>query len=421
MRKHLEIAEKAFVILSLTFFTGGFGVGSSPVTLTPGIIPAIIITAIRYFIWTTASILICIHWKKALITASRDIFIWILTPIILASSIWSLFPEFTAQYMREVWQITTFSLYFATRFSVKEQLKLVAWTFTIGILLSIFFAVGLPTIGKHVDDHPGAWKGIYDYKNTFGSMMVLSSLAFFLLPVENLRGRLYKWAGFGLSLLMMLLSTSKTSLVLSFVMILILLLYRNFQWRGKISVIFLDIGILIFGCISTVVLVQWVSLLTGLGKDPTLTGRTQIWGSVLTRLEESPWLGFGRGAYWIKGSKYAIEAGQAVSENFIPPHAHNGFIDLALDVGVIGLSIFLVSFAIAYLRALKQAYAAKKSEDFWPLAVLVFLALNNVMESYFLRLANVYWVLYITSALSVNQRRRMNISPNKKSIYTVPN
>ena len=403
MLRFLEFAEKAFVVLSLTFFTGGLGVAGT----TGDLIPAFITTAIRYFIWLTASLIICLEWKKSLATASRDIFIWILTPIILASSMWSLFPQFTTQYMREVWQMTSFGLYFATRFSVKEQVKLVAWTFTIGILLSIFFAVGLPSIGKHGSDHPGSWKGIYDYKNTFGSMMVLSSLAFFLLPVKNLRGRLYKWAGFALSLLMMLLSTSKTSLVLSLVMILILLLYRNFQWRGKITVFFLDIGILIFGCISTVVLVQWVSLLTGLGKDPTLTGRTQIWGSVLTRLQESPWLGFGRGAYWANGSKYAIEAGKAVSENFIPPHAHNGFIDLALDVGVIGLSLFLVSFTIAYVRALKRAYAAKNSDDLWPLAVLVFIALNNLTESYLLRLANIYWVLYITVALSVKQKRRI--------------
>ena len=403
MLRFLEFAEKAFVVLSLTFFTGGLGIAGP----TGDLIPAFITTAIRYFIWLTASLIICLEWKKSLATASRDIFIWILTPIILASSMWSLFPQFTTQYMREVWQMTSFGLYFATRFSVKEQVKLVAWTFTIGILLSIFFAVGLPSIGKHGSDHPGSWKGIYDYKNTFGSMMVLSSLAFFLLPVKNLRGRLYKWAGFALSLLMMLLSTSKTSLVLSLVMILILLLYRNFQWRGKITVFFLDIGILIFGCISTVVLVQWVSLLTGLGKDPTLTGRTQIWGSVLTRLQESPWLGFGRGAYWANGSKYAIEAGKAVSENFIPPHAHNGFIDLALDVGVIGLSLFLVSFTIAYVRALKRAYAAKNSDDLWPLAVLVFIALNNLTESYLLRLANIYWVLYITVALSVKQKRRI--------------
>jgi exopolysaccharide production protein ExoQ len=96
-----------------------------------------------------------------------------------------------------------------------------------------------------------------------------------------------------------------------------------------------------------------------------------------------------------------------VSENYIPPHAHNGFIELGLDVGLIGLSIFLVSFTIAYVRALKQAYAAKNSEDFWPLAVLLFVALNNVTESYLLRLANIYWVLYITVALSVKKKRRI--------------
>ncbi len=407
MKKQLELAEKGFVILGLTFFSGGFGVGSLPGIAGTGLIPESIISVIRYFILTTASIIICLNWKKSLLTASRDIFLWILTPIILLSSIWSLFPEETSKYMGEVWQMTTFALYFATRFSLKEQVKLVAWTFTLGMLLSIFFAIGVPSIGQHGADHPGSWKGIYDYKNTFGSMMVLTSLAFFLLPIDQPRNHLYKWGGFALSQVMMVRSTSKTSLVLSFLLILILLFYRNFRWQGKISVIYLDITILILGCVGTVVLAEWVALLSGLGKDPTLTGRTLIWGSVLTRLRDSPWLGFGRGAFWQKGSRYAVEAGQAVTANFIPPHAHNGFVDLALDVGWIGLSLFLVSFAIAYARSLKLAYAARNSEDVWPLTVLLFVAMNNVMESYLLRQANIYWVLYITVALSVKQTRRI--------------
>ena len=303
--------------------------------------------------------------------------------------------------------MTSFALYFAMRFSLKDQVKLVAWAFAIGALLSIVFALAIPDIGIHRLDHPGAWKGIYDYKNTFGSMMVLSSLAFFLLPIDKPIHRLYQWAGFGLSLILMLLSTSKTSLVLSILLVLILSFYRNFRWRGKVSVIFLDIGILILGCVSLIVFGEWVTILSGLGKDPTLTGRTPMWGVALTQLQERPWLGFGRNAFWAGGSKYALAAGQAVSQNFIPPHAHNGFIDLALDVGLLGFSLFLISFAIAYFWALKQAYAARNSEDIWPLAVLMFLAMNNITESYLLRLANIYWVLYITIALSVNKRKRI--------------
>jgi exopolysaccharide production protein ExoQ len=405
--KNLEIAEKCFVVLSLTFFsTGGLNIGGT--ADLPGIIPDSILTTLRYSIWVTSAFLTCLSWKKALPIAGRDIFIWILTIITSSSIVWSVYPEHTLKYMRELWLMTSFGLYFSTRFSIKEQLKLVAWTLGIGAILSAYFGLRVTGIGRHWGTHQGAWKGIYDYKNTLGSLMVLGSLAFFLLPIDNPKNRKYKWGGFVLMLILMLLSTSKTSLVLSFLLIFILSFYRNFQWQGKITVIYLDIAILISGCVGTIVFSQWADILGGLGKDPTLTGRTLMWGVALNRLDERFWLGFGRGAYWAPDSKYAIETGQSVTQSFVPPHIHNGFIEIALDVGFIGLSFFLISFAITYFRALKLAYATKNSEDVWPLAIWLFLFLNNITESYLMRNTNLFWVLYITIALSVMPRYKLH-------------
>jgi O-antigen ligase len=404
VRKHLEIAEKAFVILGLTFFTGAFDIG---LTLATGpLLPGIITTLLRYLIWLTSLVLICLNWKDALRTANQDKILWILTLIILLSFIWSGDIQLTLKSSREVWQMTSFSLYFATRFSLKEQVRLIACTFAIGALLSIVGALILPSVAIHQLDHPGAWRGIYEYKNTFGSMMIISSLAFFCLPIDKPQHRLYKWAGISLSLTMILLSTSKTSLVVYFLIILILIFYRNFRWRGKITVVFLDLGVLILACVGTLVISYWVDIITGLGRDPTLTGRTILWGVILFRLNERPWLGFGRDVYWTPAGKYAREAGQALGNGFIAPHAHNGFIDFALEVGFIGLSLFLLSYAIAFGRALKRAYATNNSEDLWPFAFLIFLAMNNMTESYLLRHANIYWVLYVSTALSILIRKQ---------------
>ncbi|MBW4573312.1 MAG: O-antigen ligase family protein [Tolypothrix carrinoi HA7290-LM1] len=406
-RKYLELAEQIFVIISLTFFTRGFDVGRNGDA--PGLLPVVFVTAIRYSVWAISAFLICVRWKKALVAITRDVFILMLVLIILTSYVWSEYPDFTLKNMQEIWQMLTFGLYFATSYSVKQQLKLVATTLALGVIFSIFVVFRYPTIGKHIYDHPGVWKGIYDYKNTFGSMMVLSSLAFYLLKCENQKQRLYKWGLFLLSISMIPLSNSKTSLIISLIIIFILYFYRNYRWRGKISLVYLDIGILILGSISTIVLTFWVSILSGLGKDVTLTGRLPMWHFIFTQLEERPWLGFGRGAFWAKGSKFAIAAGQAVSEGYLPPHAHNGYIDLILDSGLIGLSLFIISFILVYNRALKFAYGSKNPEDYWPLAVLLFLTLNNMMESYFSRLANIYFVMYITTALSAMPKK-----PHKK-------
>jgi exopolysaccharide production protein ExoQ len=397
--KSLRLAEKSFIILGLSFFSGIFGVYSLSLVL-----PKVVVTLVRFLVWGMSSILICVFWKSTIIILSRNILICILTALAFLSFSWSEFPDFTLFNAKDILMMTSFSLYFAIRFSLKEQVQLIASTFFLGSIISTIFALGYPDIGIHGADglveHLGAWKGIYGHKNVLGSMMVLSSLTFFLLPKENLN--LYKWTGVFLSIFLMVLSTSKTSIVLSFVLILIIIFYKNFRWQGKISVIFTNIGILILGCLAVFVLTYWIELLTGLGRDPSLTGRTPIWGYALTRLMERPLLGYGRGAFWAPNSQYAVEAGQAIG-GWIPPHGHNGLVDLALDVGLIGLSLFLISYFTVFLRALKQAYGTKNPEELWSLVYLTFLAMNNVTESCLLYGANLYWVLFITVVFTLNE------------------
>ncbi len=421
--KKLELAEKYFVVLALTFFSGGLTVGGNQLTIppTPGIIPSYIISLIRYFILTGSIVLIVLRWKQTLSVASRDLVLWILVILILLSYIWSDLPGYTSSIGREVLQMSIFALYFASRFSLKEQVRLVAWTFGIGSILTLIFALGFPSIGLHGDDHPGAWKGIYDYKNTLGSMMLIGSLAFFLLPVENPKRGSLKWLGLCLPLSVIILSTSKTAVVVCFLLAVTLIFYRSFRWQGKVSVIYLDLTILVVGIVGTFVLTNWTSLLDSMGKDPTLTGRTPMWAMIIKFIMQRPWLGYGRGAFWAPGTKYPAIVGGTLSSQFVAPHGHNGYLDFALDVGLIGLGLFLFCFILAFIRAMKRAYAAKSPEDIWPFAFLLFLALNNIMESYILRLANVYWVLFMVTVLSVNLPKTRKVSQNENNSKIINN
>ncbi|KAB8315021.1 O-antigen ligase family protein [Tolypothrix campylonemoides VB511288] len=404
LSKFLRLAEKGFIILGLSFFSGVFGVHA-----LGAVLPNFVVSLVRFSVWGISTILVCLFWKSTIITAGRDKLLCLLTVLALISFLWSEYPDFTLFNARDILMMTSFGLYFATRFSLKEQVQLVASTFFIGSLLSTIIAIGLPSIGIHqadgIESHPGAWKGVYGHKNGLGSMMVLSSLTFLALPKEN--STLYKWGGLSFSLVLMLLSTSRTSLVLSLLLILLMVFYRNFRWQGKISVIFIDIGILILGCVALFIFTYWVELLTGLGRDPTLTGRTPLWSAALARLMERPLLGYGYAAFWAPKSKYAIEAGHAIGSGWVPPHAHNGLIDLLLDVGFIGLSLFLISYFTTFAESLKRAYATINPEDLWPLGYLSFLAMNNVTESYLMHLGNVYWVLFITVIFTINQKNKL--------------
>ncbi|MEC4812612.1 MAG: O-antigen ligase family protein [Scytonema sp. PMC 1069.18] len=409
MKKFLRFAEQGFAILGLLFLSGAFGIGSMG-----DVLPAALVSLIRYLVWFGSTIIVVYEWKKTLLIGIRDLCLLTLTLLSLLSFSWSIFPDFTYSNMKEVLMMTFFGIYLATRFSLKEQVQLIAQTLLIGAFLSIFFALVIPGVGKHGADHPGAWKGIFGYKNNLGSMMVLNSLAFFSLPKKT--PFLYRWGVFVLSLVLMLLSTSKTSLVLSFLLIFMISFYKNFRWQGKISVIFVDIGVLVLGCVSVIVLSNWVEIISGLGKDPTITGRTPLWSHAIYRLMERPFFGYGRGAYWAPGSKYAYEARVA---DWIPPHAHNGFIDIALDIGLIGLSLFLISYLITFFISLKRAYGTEDREELLPLAFLILLAMNNMTESYLMHLTNLYWPVYISFALTLRKKKpKPKLATPEKKLFS---
>ena len=326
-KKNIQVAENVFAVIGLTFFTQGFQVAYDANSAT--LLPPIVISIIRYSVWFISLAIVIFNYKKALMVIRQDIFIAILVALIYASSIWSYNPGHTDANMPEVLQMTSFALYFATRFTIKQQVRLVAWTFALGAIVSIFFVWRLPGVGLHWKTHPGAWKGIYDYKNTFGCMMVIGSVAFLLVPVD-IKHRLYKWGFFLLMLLMIYFSTSKTSLIVSFLIFVIVYFYRQFRWQGKRSIVVLDLGVMAVGSICAIVVSLWAEILGAFGKDPTLTGRLPMWASLIERLIiEQPLLGFGRGGLWGEESNYSLEAGMLLSDNYIPPHAHNGYVDLA--------------------------------------------------------------------------------------------
>lgn len=401
LSKFLRLAEKGSIVLGLTIFPGILY--ALPQV---GLLPKNFITFIKYGFWATLIILICIFWKSTLITAARNILLVLLVALALLSSFWSESPNFSLEVAQEILMMSLFGLYFATRFSLKEQVQLIALALSIGAIISTIFALEFPTVGLEQELFVGAWKGVYGQKNALGNMMVLSSLTFFTLSKEN--SRLYRWFGFIFSIVLMLLSTSKSSLTISFLLISIVIFYKNFRWQRKVSVIFANIGLLILGCISLLVSTYWIELLNSLGKDVTLTGRVPLWSYVLAKVMERPLFGYGLSAFWAPNSHYAIEAGKRVTGGgWIPPNAHNGLLDLTLDLGLIGGLLFLMTYFTTFIRALKRAYGTKNPEDLWPLSYLTFLAMNNVTESLLLGKYGLTWILYIAVVVTMNQQKQI--------------
>jgi len=145
------------------------------------------------------------------------------------------------------------------------------------------------------------------------------------------------WPFAGLCLLLILLSTSKTSLVACALGACGLVLVAVVR-RGPIGRL---VGT--YGAVTAAVLLGMGLLVASdvflavLGKDATLTGRTKIWSAVMRQIQS----GRGRGT-GISRSGATSRPGRAGKDRqaagFRPEHAHNSWLEQWLGIGVIGLT-----------------------------------------------------------------------------------
>ena len=95
------------------------------------------------------------------------------------------------------------------------------------------------------------------------------------------------------------------------------------------------------------------SLLAVVGKDSTLTGRTDIWLATINLITEKPLLelllGSGYMATWLPTDAPTVEIWQQL--HWAVPNAHNAYLDVALQLGLVGLGLLLTIIAVAWHRA----------------------------------------------------------------------
>ena len=95
------------------------------------------------------------------------------------------------------------------------------------------------------------------------------------------------------------------------------------------------------------------SLLEGMGKDSTLTGRTYLWSEGVKTGLEDPILGHGYSAFWVAGQNSAEHYWQEFDiTNQTGFHFHNLFVQTFVDLGAVGLGLVCLLLFIACYKSL---------------------------------------------------------------------
>jgi len=398
--------EKLFAVFSLILFTqpflplvmrnGGFSIDTSPLSADSNPLQQ------GLFLAVYAVAFVLLVKRRSLEWATKDKLMLLLVVVAVISISWSEDPTTTLKRVLALLGTVVVGIYLASNYSFKDLIKLLAWSLGLVAVLSIGVALLAPSYGIMSDLSPGSWQGIYTHKNILGRIMALGAISFFLLATTATKHRLIGWGGFLLLTLVVIKSHSLTALL---ALVAVLALFPAFMAMRRRPVL---IPIVIAVCVALGSATLWLSdstddLARALNRDVTFSGRVDLWQSAALVIGKSPWLGHGYGTSWVTGGEDATTDIAKFSE-WNAPDAHDGFLTIALDLGVSGLALFVVGYAVTARRAFVRFRVDQTIEALWPLLFLCFLLLTNLTESMFLRYNSIDWTLYVATVLLLAQQ-----------------
>ncbi len=323
-----------------------------------------------------------------------------LLAVCAVSFAWSIEPGLTQRRSLAIIMTTIAGLYLGTRYSWKTMLRAIALTWFIVAVSSFLTGLAVPSFGRMQEVHIGAWQGLFYEKNQLGGMMARAALFGAFLAIMDRPFR-WHWASLvGLSVVLILLSTSKTAL-LGMLLGFAILTTAALMKRGlNTGLVVAWLGTIAVGAGTALLVFAPEFVFQLLGRDMTLTGRTDIWIVLIDYIEQRPLLGYGYGAFWSPES----DPGNWVREalQWDAPTAHNGWMEVTLALGLVGLFFLTLDFLLTVFRSMMA------SIDTWTgVLALAFCAqffLFSLSESASLQQNSIVWLLYVALAAKLTMR-----------------
>jgi O-antigen ligase len=261
----------------------------------------------------------------------------------------------------------------------------------------ILFVVA-PQHAMATDYGTGSAKGVFPHKNLFGAAMALGILVEWYVSEEETFRQIVKVVSMGLFAGLLVLSHSVTSAVTVASALLIMWLFEKFHRRYHIP-----LPAILFFLAGVVVCIALFGIDTGIftemmGRSKDLTGRTDLWRSVGSMILARPLLGYGFSGFWGGASmeSYAVE-------NYVgwsPEYSHNGYLEILLNLGIVGTVFFLIFLWRGLTHCLYKAEHKKEKEDLWPLAFLVFFIVHNFAECTIVWQNCLEWALCVATVMA---------------------
>lgn len=345
---------------------------------------------------------VCFLHFRALVNLCAKFPSLLALPILaVASTAWSQDPLQSFLFGTLALAATIFAFYLSARLSPEEQLELFMFVGIAVLLSSIALALLVPSVGVMQLDGKGAWQGLFNHKNRCAmGMAFLLTPALFLAAPHAMRKNL-KWGFIVLTLFLIGMTQSRTGWIIALLLLMFVPAIHLFtrvsgRERFLITIIFSMIAVLS----AFLVVENYAAIARALGKDPTLTGRLQIWRAVMSPIFKRPLQGFGYSAFWLGTKGESINVVLATGYRNLA-NAENGILQLWLELGIVGVSIFLYTLFQACKNALFCLRPDAPNYVKWYAAIIFLEILALVDGGKFMFPNALDWILYVVSCLGL--------------------
>jgi exopolysaccharide production protein ExoQ len=204
--------------------------------------------------------------------------------------------------------------------------------------------------------------------------------------------------GFEISLLLMANSvTSSVCFILGTTLILATKLPAIKRRPGRIHAL---VAIIVVGGAAAMLFGGQEGMTQALGRQSNLSGRTDIWAAVIPALSK-PIIGDGFESFWISPDVVKVWHSPILSGWWDPKglnEAHNGYIEMYLNLGWVGVGLISFVLISGYRRAV-AAFRLNQALGGLMLAYLIAAVVYNITEAGF-RMLDPIWIFLLLGVVS---------------------
>jgi exopolysaccharide production protein ExoQ len=339
--------------------------------------------------------LVLINSRRITLLALEMKTITLLALLTICSALWSQSPSRSAYYGLFYVIETLFAFALVLKWGPDELRALMVKVGLSLTLISLVLVILFPRIAIiHGNIYAGAWKGVFGDR-TAGA----KSLVFLLSPVIIFRRTTFQYRYMIYILLasvLIFMAHAMTARVTLIGYIIFMAFVRIFTRYGRRSALVIS-GIFL-GAAASIVYVGILYMplvLKVMGKNATLTGRTGIWSSLLVSVAKRPLLGYGYHAFWL--GLTGESARVIVGAHWAFGYAHNGILEICLQLGLLGTALFFVTLfqAIANAWFCLQRGCPPGAE--WYIGLIALTIMYNIDESTVLWPVDLSSILYVVA------------------------